>query len=178
MKILLIILLFIPMLVIGQTRPNSFIEYNNMPRWYKTAQGSLVVEKNGFTYSPDEFKLLTFQDNDHLFVYSTAEQVSFYCENFKSATSNVKSKIITINCYGNKENTYCVKHRNGGVNIVDKGENITFSGTVIQSGWDYYYQCNGTNGKKYFLAMGVDPSTNKLAIACTAVEPQCITTIR
>lgn len=162
------------------TRPNNFIEYNNMPKWYKNSSGSFILEKDGFTYPANEFKTLPqLQDNNHLFVYSTAEQVSFYCENFFTATANVKSKITTINCYGSgMANVYCVKTRSNGIYIIDKGENITYTGSFVENGWDMVYQANGSNGKKYFLETGVDRSINRQVVAYPAIEPHCVYAVR
>lgn len=160
------------------TRPTTFIEYNNMPKWYKNSSGSFVLEKNGYTYPSNEFKTITLLDNNHLFVYSTTEQVSFYCENFQTATANTKSKITTIDCYGDKKNIYVVKHKNGGFYIIDKGENIPTTGSWVKNGWDDMYQANGNNGKKYFLLAGYDYSINKTVLAYAAGEPSCVYAVR
>jgi len=160
------------------SRPNTFRDYYDMPKWFKDSNGELVVEKHGYVYPSNEFKTISYADNNHLFVYSTTEQVSFYCENFKTVSPNLKSQLTIKDCYGDEKDIYVIKTKDDkSFYIIDKGENIPiYDMTWIENG--LLLLANGKNGKKYILEGGFDPTSNKQVLIYPSGVPNCINAVR
>ena len=154
--------LFFCHISVGQSRPNQFHSYNDPARWQRNTSGQLVITKNGYTYSNEEFKVLDLADADAVLVYSITEEISFICRNFHTVPANIplKIKLPSGDCYSECNVVY-YSNSAGNYWVIDKGNiirgKLTDLGMCMYNCGDQqqYYKYVGDNGVTYAIKAGL-----------------------
>lgn len=148
-----------------QTRPNTFFEYSNPPKWQKNASGELEISKDGYKYKSAEFILIEIPNGNALIVYSITEDVTFICKNYNTVPNEIPIKIIMPS--GSRisfPNTVYYAKADGTYWVFDKGNfikgKLDDSGICIYNCGEQqrYYRYIGENGITYAIKAGVRPN--------------------